>query len=477
MNELVAIYVRVSTLDQATEGYSIQEQTDRLTKYCEAMRWTVYNVYTDAGFSGANTERPALQRLIKDVKAGRLNKVLVYKLDRLSRSQKDTLLLIENVFLANNVDFVSMSENFDTSTPFGRAMVGILAVFAQLEREQIKERMNMGREARAKQGLFHGSCYAPIGYDYINGRLVINDFEALQIKRIYNDYANGKAPYTLVQELTEAGLSHKYGAWNDTTIRNVLRKKTYLGMIPHKGKWINGDHEPIISQELFDTVQSVLKRKSAVHREHNQRSGLVSSYLGGFLYCGKCGAKISKIAQKGGTGHKQTYNYYICNSRSKRNKKLIVDPNCENKIWKMDELNALVFGEIGKLALDPSYMTQKQESKTDDRTRIIQTEITKLDEQITRLMDLYAVGQIPLDMLQSRIVGLTDKKARLNGELQTIEQETAERLSRDDALKLVTSFGDIIKRGNFDEIRAVVTTLIEKIVVDDDDVTIYWAFS
>ena len=142
----VALYPRVSTQEQAKEGYSIGEQIERLTDYCKAMRWEVYKIYTDPGYSGGNTDRPGLQEMIKDVEAGLIDKVVVYKLDRLSRSQLDTLYLIEKVFLANGTDFVSMSENFDTSTPFGRAMIGILAVFAQLEREQIKERMGMGKE-------------------------------------------------------------------------------------------------------------------------------------------------------------------------------------------------------------------------------------------------------------------------------------------------------------------------------------------
>ena len=114
------IYVRVSTQEQAQEGYSIGEQEDRIKKYCSAMGWTVYKVYADPGFSGGSTNRPALQQLIQDVKDHRINKVVVYKLDRLSRSQRDTLNLIEDVFNSNEVDFVSMSENFDTSSPFDR---------------------------------------------------------------------------------------------------------------------------------------------------------------------------------------------------------------------------------------------------------------------------------------------------------------------------------------------------------------------
>ena len=120
----VVIYVRVSTAEQAKEGYSIGEQIERLQKYCEAMGWEIVETFIDPGYSGGDTERPGLQAMIKTVETTDVDKVVVYKLDRLSRSQKDTLFLIEDVFLANNTDFVSMSENFDTSTPFGRAMIG-----------------------------------------------------------------------------------------------------------------------------------------------------------------------------------------------------------------------------------------------------------------------------------------------------------------------------------------------------------------
>ena len=178
----VAIYVRVSTQEQAVEGYSISEQIDRLTKFCEAHSWKIYKVYTDPGFSGGNMNRPSLQKLFADCTQKRFDTVLVYKLDRLSRSQKDTLYIIEDLFLTNHVDFISMSENFDTSTPFGRAMIGILSVFAQLEREQIKERMAMGREGRAKQGKWHGGGNVPIGYDFINDYLIPNEYEAAQVK-------------------------------------------------------------------------------------------------------------------------------------------------------------------------------------------------------------------------------------------------------------------------------------------------------
>lgn len=140
-----ALYIRVSTLEQAQEGYSVGEQKERLIAYCKAKDWIIADIYVDGGYTGSNLNRPGIQKLISET--DKFDLVLVYKLDRLSRSQRDTLYLIEEVFRPKGVDFISMQESFDTSTPFGKAMIGLLAVFAQLEREQIKERTWMGRVA------------------------------------------------------------------------------------------------------------------------------------------------------------------------------------------------------------------------------------------------------------------------------------------------------------------------------------------
>ena len=154
----VILYLRVSTNDQV-EGYSIDMQKEKLLAYCKAHDWIVVAIVIDPGFSGSNLERPGIQKVIHEVECGNTDMVLVYKLDRLSRSQKDTLWLIEDCFLPNGVDFTSMQESLDTSTPFGRAMVGLLSVFNQLERESIKERTFGGRLERAKDGLWHGGGF------------------------------------------------------------------------------------------------------------------------------------------------------------------------------------------------------------------------------------------------------------------------------------------------------------------------------
>ena len=468
---MIACYARVSTQEQALNGHSIDEQNERMQKYCEAMGWKQHKLYTDGGFSGANIERPALHQLIRDVKAHKVERVLVYKLDRLSRSQRDTLTLIEDVFLANGCDFVSMSENFDTSTPFGRAAIGILAVFAQLEREQIKERMRMGKEARAKQGKFWGSSHVPIGYDYIDGRLVTNEIEKLQVIQIFNDYAKGISVPQIANKLNSAGMVHKFGKWHENTIRRLLTKKTYLGYLSYMGEWYKGEHEAFISPDLFETVQLILDNKRQEVFKHKRRAGRASSYLGGYLVCAQCGAKYSKnIERVKRQNNVYEYTYYICNTRchnlgAKAN-------HCTNKSWRMEKLDELIFNEIKKLSFDTITPTTSV-----DRSKALQKSLSDVDKKISRLIDLYADGTLSRANLDGKIKALNEQRSRLENELAIMEDEKRSKLSHDAVVSMVNSLEDILSRGDFDEIRAVISALIDKIVIDGEDITIHWSFS
>lgn len=477
----VAIYVRVSTQEQAKEGYSIGEQLERLQKYCDAMTWVIHKKYIDPGYSGANTERPALQELIKDVKAGLIDKVVVYKLDRLSRSQLDTLYLIEKVFLSNGTDFVSMNENFDTSTPFGRAMIGILAVFAQLEREQIKERMAMGREARVKSGKWKGAR-APIGYDYdVNtGLLTVNEYEKMQILEAVDLFLNNTPLNKIETIFHEKGYRHKYGEWNTRTLKRILGNKIYIGKVSYNGEWYDGLHEGIIPLDVHEKLQKLLK----IRRENYERLGIkhqqVTTYLGGMLRCKQCGAKYGKQSgsfKKDGGRHL----YYGCYSRIRKIRKMVKDLNCKNKIWKAEILEAAIFDEIKKLALDHSYIQELKDhnANTDDelsdKINIINTEIEKIDNQISRFMDLYGLGTFTIEQVSNKINPLTEQKKRLENELYNLQMDS-EELTFEETINLVDSFEDIIERGNFDEIRLLLTSLISYIELDDEDIYIHWKF-
>ena len=475
---MIAIYVRVSTQEQAVNGHSIDEQTDRLQKYCDAMNWSPCKVYCDAGYSGASTDRPSLQSMIRDVKSGLITRVLVYKLDRLSRSQKDTLYLIEDVFLANNCDFVSISENFDTSSPFGRAMIGILAVFAQLEREQIKERMIMGKVAKAKQGRYSGKAMNPIGYDYIDGRLIPNKYESDLVKRIFGMYSKGMSTRKIMETLNESGLYHKYGKWNEKTVLNIITRRTYIGEILYSGNWYKGDHEPIIDPALFDECQREHEKRYRDHEQHNRRLGKATSYLAGYLVCKHCGGKYAKLKQLSyNRDHtkKYYYNKYICNSRCKRVPHLIKDPNCMNKIWSMEELDKIIFDEIRKLAVDPEHHAPEKNAPQ-AHFDPLKAQLDNINGKMEKLMELYLIGNIPQDILQKKTDDLQKQREKLMQELDEITKSHEKRLSQKERKRLVESFSDILDRGDFDEIRTTIGALIDYIELDNDDITIHWNF-
>lgn len=484
----VALYIRVSTQEQANEGYSVGEQTERLKKYAEAMQWDVYKIYVDPGYSGGNTDRPGLNEMVKDVKTGEIDKVVVYKLDRLSRSQLDTLYLIEKVFLANDTDFVSMNENFDTSTPFGRAMIGILAVFAQLEREQIKERMNMGKEARAKEGKWGGGSSEPIGYDYSvsDDMLYINAYEAMQIREAVDLFLKGTPLRTIENIFNQKGYlykgrSGKMHKWDPQRLKYVFGSKTYLGYIKYHDQWYKGDHTPILDQETFDKLQILLRQRSDDYKQTGLKPGAQSTYLGGLLYCKCCGGRFSKQLNSRYKEGKPKVYWYMCYSRHKRVKKMIKDPNCKNKNWKMVELDNLVFNEIRKLALDPEYihdLRQVRAKKTDtpNKIEIIQNKINELDDQISRFMDLYGIGKFTIDQVSGKIDPLNEQKVALEKELAELNASSGS-LTEEETIKLVTSFEEVLARGDFNEIRLIIESLIYYIEIDNEDIYIHWKFA
>lgn len=448
-----ACYVRVST-DNQLENYSIEEQTDRLEAYCKAKDMTIVKVYTDGGYSGGNINRPALQRMLNDIERGLIDTVVVYKLDRLSRSQKDTLMLIEDYFLSRNVDFVSVNENFDTSTPFGRAMIGILSVFAQLEKDQITERFTMGRIGRAKNGYFHGGGNAPTGYDYVDGELIVNEYEALQIQDLYNRFLKGYPVYDCWRYM-QSKYTTKYGGWNsETLVRNVLKNELYIGKVKFKGVTYQGHHEAIISDDLFYQVQNIFRESSRSSNTHSRSPFKASTLLSGLIYCGKCGARF----------HGEHGNY-SCYSRTKGDKKYVRDPNCKNKKWKIEVLDKLVIDYIIRLDFSELQDSVPAARPMVDHSR----RLSEIEQQMGKLIDLYQIGGIPIETIQKKVEALALEKETLMNEsvLKDSPKITLEEMitARHTLLALSGS-------ANLEEKRACLAMIVDRIIIDDDNVNI-----
>ena len=477
----VAIYVRVSTKEQAMEGYSIGEQTERLTKFAEAHGWTIVKIYTDAGHSGADTNRPDLQQMIEDIKSGIIDKVLVYKLDRLSRSQKDTLDLIENVFLENNTDFESMTEKLDTSTPHGRAMIGILAAFAQLEREMITERMSMGMDARVKEGKWRGGGQVPFGYRYDkqSDKLVIDEFEAMIVKNLFNEYTSGKTMYAIADDMYMKGHTLQNKKVDKRNLRYMLSNKTYCGYLRYQGGWIKGLHDAIIDEATYDKAQVLLDETRRRFEEAGYKTGTeaMSTNFGGLIFCARCGARYSKNT----TGTKE-YGYiynYGCYSRHKKVKVMIKDPTCKNKYYRIEKFDQMMFNEIKKLVLDPEYLhsiKQKNDQKEEvKQIHAIEKQIKSINDQISRFMDLYGLGRYTIAELDEKTKPLQDQRSKLTIELKKLKGES-NRLTEDQVIQLVNNFDDVLEHGDLHERRAIIEQLIERIDIDGDDITIHWNF-
>lgn len=476
MNKRVFIYIRVSTREQAEEGYSVGEQEERLKKYCDAMEWTAVKVYTDPGFTGSNMNRPALQAMIKEIEKGKADIVLVDKLDRLSRSQFDTLYLINKIFTAHDCAFVSRAEAFDTSSSFGRAMVGILAVFAELERERIKERMTDGKEGRAKDGLYKGGGHLPIGYDYDKetGSLIVVEYEAMQVREAFDLFLDRTPLSTTARILNNKGYRTRYGDWKEQTLRSLLRNPIYIGKIPHKGNVYDGKHDPIIPEEVFTRAQEIFKERDRKYEKYKPGKRY-SSPLGGLIWCSHCGAKYHwRTNGKNKDGTRRAY--YMCYSRSKADPKMVKDPACKNKTYRDRDLEKIIFDEIRKLKSDPAYIDSLKKSvDTSDKQHSIEKRIEQINSQISKLMDMYSIGGIDFDLVKNKIADLQSEKEQLENELDEIHLDES-TVTKDQIITMVDAFEIIINSGDCYALHDAVMELIEHIEIDGEDIRIHWAF-
>ena len=264
MAKNVAIYIRVSSLDQARDGYSLAAQERTLRKYCSDKNYFVYKLYADEGISGKDmTHRPAVQELMQDAEEKKFDIILFWALSRFTRSVSD---LYQTVYKLNqlNIDLVSYTEAFDTSTPFGRAIVGILGVFAQLERELTSERVSFALDEKFKQDRYTPSHLK--GYIVKNNKLQVIEKEADCIKLCFEAYLETHNLSETARKLNSAGYRGKRGKnFSANSVKVILKNKTYTGYIKFKEDEKLGSHERIISYDAFRKVQKILTQN------HNSR--------------------------------------------------------------------------------------------------------------------------------------------------------------------------------------------------------------
>jgi site-specific DNA recombinase len=394
----VAIYTRVSSQEQAEKGTSLESQSEQLESFCNSQKWEIFNLYVDAGFSGKDDNRPGLESLRRDAKAGYFTKVIVWRLDRLARNLR-LILGIEAELREHNIGLFSMKEMTDTSTPIGRTVFQVLGLTAEWERESIRERTQTGRLQRLKEGHWAGGP-APFGYDYDkeSKNLIINEDEAKIVRMVFDLYASGKSLGAISDQLNQALISPRCKTakgWYRTGIREILINPAYKGEIILNrrchitdirkidlSKVVKMSVPLIVSADKWDIAQARLSNNKHIKPTDD---GLFT--LQGKINCGLCGCLYRTERMGGGR-------YYCCRGQLKI-VHLDGTPRCKNRNIRADRLEQVVWQRVLGIINDPNKL----------EPMVIEA-ITHLKERISAL-------ETRLLPIEKRLKEITEMKSRL----------------------------------------------------------------
>ena len=407
-----AVYTRKSTEEGLDMEYnSLDAQREACEAYVASQRsegWLlVEGRYDDGGFSGGDLERPALKRLLADIEAGRVDVVVVYKIDRLSRSLMDFARLVE-VFERNDVTFVSVTQSFNTTTSMGRLTLNMLLSFAQFEREVIGERIRDKFAASRKKGMWMGG-WAPLGYRVENRKLVVDEPEAKIVCRIFGRFIQCGSATTIVRELAAEGVVNRYGRGIDKgMLYKLLRNRVYIGEAVHKGTAYPGEHQAIVDRKLWDRVQSILA-KNPRKRSANTRAQ-TPAILKGLIFDAAGSAMSPTHTRRGG----KLYRYYVSQSVLKNG----ADDQQVRRI-PAGEIEAAVIGQMRTLLGEPEIVVATWRAARTQVACLSEADVREALHSFEPLWDeLFPAEQARIVqlMVEQVIVGANDLDIRLRVE-------------------------------------------------------------
>ena len=421
----VAAYIRVSTQMQVEDGYSLSAQRERLKAFAYSQGWEIVKFYVDEGLSAKDMDRPDLQRMLKGVREGIFDIVLVYKLDRLTRSVIDLDKLLTE-FSKHDVMFKSSTEVYDTTTATGRLFIRLVASMAQWERENLGERVRFGMQEKAREGKWTVST-PPLGYDSKESELIVNPSEAAVVKEIFSLYLSGMGMHKIARNLNERGLYTKKGkAWAQSTIQYILTNPIYHGTTRYNYRLnkenyfeVEGVVPSIISDEEYQLTQQMIQKRRTVHPRQATSKYLFSKVL----KCARCGKTLVGKSSNTKRGEKVyfSYNYYC--------------PNRSRSLCDLPLINQTLFEQkfIGMISQWDAYqeandiLQNEVAASVEDHTESIQTlekELKDIENRRSKWQYAWVQTMINDNDFQKRMNEENEKEKMLLKELSELKSVT-----------------------------------------------------
>ena len=411
-----AIYVRVSTEEQAREGYSINAQIEKLKQYAVARSWIIGDIYVDEGKSGKDLKgRPEVLRMLADVKTKIINNVLIYKIDRLTRSTKNLIELIE-LFNDYNCAFNSLMEAIDTSSATGRMFLKIVGIFAEFERENLAERVSLGIEQKAREGNYINTNGVN-GYDYIvgSGELVVNEEEAEMVREIYDLYLSGNSMQKISKHLIAKQMPTKRGGiWSSAVVHTILTNPLYIGKIRYGGSnkkksfTVDTDkHDPIIDTDTFTRVQEIIKKRK---KFETRKYPSENSYFLSFLRCSECNHLLGSISHRNAEVDKVYANYYCPNYKIDK---------CKSRGFshiKIEKAFEAYLENFDSFDFDDTVIKAEDHKQEDTKLNNLKNQINKTQAKIKEFQFLFMQDKISFEEYRECTSVLNEKLRYLQDE-------------------------------------------------------------
>jgi site-specific DNA recombinase len=413
-----SIYPRISKEDQS--AFSLEGQIEECKKYIEKEGYTLGEIYIEDGYSAKNMKRPALTRMLEDLAQKKFDIIVIWRLDRLTRSTLDGLNMVINLFRPKGVEFASVTEDIDTSTSDGMMMFTIRLSMAQNEREKIAERSSMGQKTRAKSGKRNSSA-EPYGYNVGEGlQLSINEDEAYIVKQIYEWYLQGWGRIKIARTLNEKNIpAKKGGVWYEYIIGLILRNITYTGAVHWKAKdapeservIVPGVHDAIIPMDMFKQAQTVFKRR----RENDMNLSSFDFIYSTIVKCAVCGRSYhGKMKDKD-----RNYRYYRCSG------KYLPSQKCDASDIIEAKLTNLIFAhfESKDIVIDKTKPVVKKTLDTDRERKRIEKFLNESKEMVKRWNMAFGKGKMDYDDFSKLIDDERIKVKSWEEELSNLPQD------------------------------------------------------